>query len=316
MRVDSVETAPHSTHAKYAMPALFPLSWLIGLVSLATPVASPSVLLISGQNNHDWERTVPHLQAALEATEQFEVTVLLSPEKGADSTAWANWRPQFDAYDVVLLAYNGDLWPHAVRQEFETYVAGGGAALIQHAANNPFGGWEAFEQMVGLLWRGADAGHAAFWDDGLGLTRIPPGEDRGAGHGRLHDWQITVRDLDHPITAGMPPIWLHPHDELYHAQRGPADGLNVLATAWSDPESGGTGRHELMVWWTAFGEGRVLTLLPGHLWGGQEDDRALRCVGFRTLLQRSVEWLATGEVTIPVPENFPTETRAVVIAPD
>ena len=68
-----------------------------------------------------------------------------------------------------------------------------------------------------------------------------------------------------------------------------------------------------MVWWRQFGEGKAMTFLPGHLWGGQEDDRALRCVGFRTLLQRSVEWLATGEVTLPVPENFPTAEQAVVI---
>lgn len=82
--------------------------------------------------------------------------------------------------------------------------------------------------------------------------------------------------------------------------------MNVLATAWSDTKLGGTGRHEPMVWWTEFGEGKILTFLPGYLWEGQMDDRAFRCVGFRTLLQRSAEWLATGEVTLPVPENFPT----------
>lgn len=167
--------------------------------------------------------------------------------------------------------------------------------------------------MVGLLWRGKDAGYGAYWDEEQGLLRIPPGEDRGAGHGSLHDWQITTRDAVHPVMAGLPMVWMHPYDELYHGQRGPAEGMNVLATTWSDPEFGGTGRHELMVWWRQFGEGRVMTFLPGHLWGGQEDDRALRCVGLRTLLQRSVEWLATGEVTLPVPENFPTAEKAVVV---
>ena len=280
----------------------------------AVQIAEPEkqeVLIVSGQNNHDWERTVPHLENALLDADLFNVTVSLTPSKGAEGKAWVDWAPDFSAYDVVLLAYNGDMWPENVRISFEDYISGGGTAIVQHAANNPFHGWEAYEQMVGLLWRRNDGGYGAYWDDEEGVIRVPPGEGKGAGHGRLHDWQITVRDATHPVMAGMPPAWLHPHDELYHGQRGPADGMHVLATAWSDPESGGTGNHELMVWWTSYGEGKVLTLLPGHLWSGQEDDRALRCLGFRSLLQRSAEWLATGEVTVPLPANFPTAETAV-----
>ena len=279
---------------------------LASILALFTALASPSVLLISGQNNHDWERTTPQLEAILQATGLFEVTVSLTPRKGAEATAWDAWRPDFSAYDVVVLNYNGEMWPEAVKADFEAYVAGGGAVLVQHAANNPFRGWEAFESMVGLLWRGANAGNRAYMDEKGALVRVPVGEGRGAGHGRLHDWQIMTRDAKHPIMQGLPPVWMHPHDELYHGQRGPAENMHVLATAWSDPEHGGTGEHELMVWWIPFGEGKVLTLLPGHLWGGQEDDRALRCAGFQTLLQRSVQWLATGEVTLPIPEDFPT----------
>ena len=287
------------------------LLWGLALI-LVIPDQS-SVLIVSGQNNHDWERTIVHLERTLLDAEIFSVDVTLTPGKDADPDAWEAWNPDFGSYDVVLLAYNGEMWPERVRKSFEEYVSKGGSVLVQHAANNPFPEWEAYEAMVGLLWRGQDTGYGAYWDEVQGVVRMAPGEDRGAGHGRLHDWTITTRDSEHPIMAGLPEIWLHPHDELYHGQRGPAEGLNVLATAWSDTESGGTGRHELMVWWTEFGQGRVLTFLPGHLWGGQEDDRALRCVGLRTLLQRSTEWLATGAVTLPVPEDFPTEGEISVI---
>ncbi|MCY3595237.1 MAG: ThuA domain-containing protein [Bacteroidetes bacterium] len=287
------------------------LLWALAL-TIGLPSQS-SVLIVSGQNNHDWERTVAHLERTLQDADIFSVHVTLTPDKEADQDAWEDWDPAFDSYDVVLLAYNGELWPERVRKSFEEYVSGGGSVLVQHAANNAFPGWDAYEAMVGLLWRGKDAGYGAYWDEEQGLTRIAPGEDRGAGHGRLHHWTITTRDPEHSIMAGLPEMWLHPFDELYHGQRGPAEGMNVLATAWSDTESGGTGRHELMVWWIEFGEGKVLTFLPGHLWGGQEDDRALRCVGFRTLLQRSAEWLATGEVTLPVPENFPTADEISIV---
>ena len=59
-----------------------------------------------------------------------------------------------------------------------------------------------------------------------------------------------------------------------------------------------------MVWTISFGKGRVFTCLLGHVMG--EDASGLRCVGFQTLMCRGSEWAATGEVTLPIPQNFPT----------
>lgn len=266
------------------------------------------VLLLTGQNNHDWRRTTPMMQQILEATGRFEVTVSTSPPGGSQPDAWRDWRPDFGAADVVLSDYNGEVWPDPVRDQFVEYVRGGGSVLIQHAANNAFPGWTEYEDMVGLLWRGAGEGSRLYWD-GEQWVRQAPGEGIGAGHGGLHDWTITTRQADHPIFRDLPPAWRHAQDELYHGQRGPAEELQMLATAWSSPESGGSGVHEPMVWWRRYGEGKALTLLPGHLWGGQQDTRSFRCAGFQTLLQRSVEWLATGEVTLAVPDDFPTEEQ-------
>jgi len=265
-----------------------------------------SILLLSGQNNHDWVETNAYLQDILQDVEMFQTEVSLTPPKGADAADWDQWDPDFSQYDVILLDYNGEMWPDRVKSSFDTYIAEGGTALAMHASNNPFPGWEAFEQMIGLLWRNADTGYQAYLDNEGELVKHSPGEGVGAGHGVKHDWQIQTRDPDHPIMQGIPEIWLHPFDELYHGQRGPAENMNILASAYSDPESNGTGEHELMVWWIPYGEGKVLTFLPGHHWPEQDDNRAFRCVGFRTLLNRSLEWLATNEVTIPVPDNFPT----------
>ena len=104
----------------------------------------------------------------------------------------------------------------------------------------------------------------------------------------------------------VPPVWMHSHDELYHGQRGPAQNMTILATAYSSEASGGTGQHEPMIWWIPYEKGKVLTFLPGHLWPTQPEDTAYQCVGLRTLLQRSAEWLATGQVTVPIPDSFPT----------
>jgi hypothetical protein len=272
------------------------------------PPAPPKakVLLLTGQNNHTWARTTPLLTDILNEWGLFDVTVSISPPKGASADAWNEWQPDFDAYDTVVLNYNGEMWPDAVKRDFENYIQNGGTALVQHASNNPFSGWTAFEEMVGLLWRNVDGGTRAYMADDGTVMHEASGEGIRAGHGKLHDWQITTRDAEHPIMQGVPEVWLHPYDELYHGQRGPAENMNILASAYSDPESGGSGKHELMIWWIPYGQGKVLTFLPGHLWPEQEDIRAFQCVGLRTLLQRSTEWLATGRVTIPIPDNFPT----------
>jgi len=46
------------------------------------------------------------------------------------------------------------------------------------------------------------------------------------------------------------------------------------------------------------------------VWKGDANPPAARCAAFQTLLVRAVEWVATGNVTSPVPEDFP-EANAV-----
>jgi type 1 glutamine amidotransferase len=102
----------------------------------------------------------------------------------------------------------------------------------------------------------------------------------------------------------MPSEWMHAKDELYHGQRGPAENMEILATAYSAKGKGGTGTNEPMIWVIPYGKGRVFTTVMGHVMGN--DKGAIRCNGFRTVLLRGTEWAATGDVTIPIPDDFPT----------
>jgi len=54
-----------------------------------------------------------------------------------------------------------------------------------------------------------------------------------------------------------------------------------------------------------YGRGRVFHTALGHA------DYSMKCVGFVTTLRRGTEWAATGDVTIEVPENFPTADKSV-----
>ncbi len=100
---------------------------------------------------------------------------------------------------------------------------------------------------------------------------------------------------------------MHAKDELYHGQRGPAKDMDILATAYSDKGKGGTGTNEPMIWVIPYGKGRVFTTVMGHVMG--DDSTAIRCVGFRTVMLRGTEWAATGKVTVPIPDDFPTDSQ-------
>jgi type 1 glutamine amidotransferase len=96
---------------------------------------------------------------------------------------------------------------------------------------------------------------------------------------------------------------MHNTDELYDSLRGPAKNIGLLATAFSKPETGGTGEHEPILFTVRYGKGRIFHTTLGH------DLEAMRCVGFIATLQRGAEWAATGKVTQKVPADFPRGGR-------
>lgn len=277
----------------------------LGLFQAARAADRPlKVLIIGGQNNHNWARSTPYMEKVLNRSGRFQATVGNTPGKDAPQKDWEAWQPKFADFACVVLDYNGQKWPEQIQKDFVNYVRDGGGVVVIHAANNSFSGWKEFEQMVGLLWRGREYGASLYLDDSGKLVREEPGQGRGMGHGGQYDWVMTVRDADHPITRGMPVRWQHKHDELYHGQRGPAENVHILLTALSDPAPGrgGTGKNEPIVWWIPYGKGKVVTNVMGHV----GELGCMECVGFQTLLYRACEWVAAGNCTTAIPANFPT----------
>ncbi|REK23769.1 MAG: ThuA domain-containing protein [Planctomycetota bacterium] len=260
------------------------------------------VLIIDGQNNHDWKATTPVLKRALLEAGRFDVDVATSPPHKADMSSF---KPNFSAYDVVLSNYNGDPWPEETKKAFVEYVKQGGGFVCVHAANNAFGNWREYNEIIGLGgWGGRSekSGPYIYYTEKGELTRDEaPGP--GGGHGPQHDFLIAIRDQEHPITRDMPLSWMHAKDELYDKLRGPALNMRVLATAYAPKTKAGRDLHEPMMMTIQYGKGRVFHTPMGHA------DYSMKCVGFVTALRRGCEWAARGEVTIPIPENFPTPTE-------
>lgn len=263
------------------------------------------VMIIGGQNNHNWAATTPLMADVLKKAGNFEVTVYNTPGGGAPADKWDAWQPKFKDFDCVILDYNGQNWPERCQKDFLQFIADGGGVVAIHAANNSFVGWKEYEKIIGMLWRGQNSGYSIYLDDEGKVVREEPGKGRGMGHGGTYDWVMTVRDKENPITADMPVKWMHKNDELYHGQRGPCEDMHILLTAFSDPKGGGTGKNEPIVWWIPYGKGKVLVNVMGHA------PEPMKCVGFQTLLKRSCEWLATGKCS-PLPANFPTAEKTSV----
>jgi len=235
-------------------------------------MARIQTLLLTGANNHDWTRSAPFCRDLLNASGRFDVTYREDPSAALeDESLLANTQ-------LIFLDYNGPAWSDAANANFEKAVAGGVGVVVLHASDNAFTGWVEYEKMVGLLWR------------------------EGTGHGQFHEFKVEIDHADHPITRGLGDFmqW----DELYHKlvhMHGVK--LNVLASAYSDPATGGTGNREPVAVTTEYGSGRIFHHILGHVWPGDPNagHKGLTMIAFENppfqqLLLRGSEWAATGEV--------------------
>ncbi|WP_146511288.1 ThuA domain-containing protein [Thalassoglobus neptunius] len=290
--------------------------------------ADLKALIIDGQNNHgDWPKTTFMMKKYLEETGLFDVDLArtkytwkgeqhlpeysipgFETEATPQPKADPDFKPDFSKYDVVVsnFGFNAAPWPKETQEAFEEFVRNGGGLVIVHAADNSFGDWPEYNQMIGIGgWGGRDEKSGPYVylnEQGEEVRDESPG--RGGTHGPQHEFSIVIRDNTHPITKGLPTEWLHTKDELYSLLRGPGQQMQILATAYASPKFGGTDRHEPMLMTIQYGKGKVFHTPMGHA------DYSMECVGFKTCLQRGTEWAATGKVTQDIPDNFPTAESA------
>jgi uncharacterized protein len=244
--------------------------------SAQTPaVPKIQVLIIAGQNVHDWRATTPVLRTLLEETGRFEVRVT-EEFRGAGPETLA-------PYDVVLLNFQdrrpADRWGERAQNALLDFVRGGKGVVVYHFATAAFDGWGEYDKLAAGTWRPGNGHHSA-----------------------RHDFKVDIKDREHPITRGLAASYPQPTDELYANLRWTPEGTyHVLATSWDDhslytpnqkqPVSG-PGLNHPMLWTVDYGKGRVFADALGH------DPAAMKSEIFITTLRRGTEWAATGKVTI------------------
>jgi type 1 glutamine amidotransferase len=291
---------------------LIVVAGLLAFLSSCKNETAYKALIITGQNNHNWQVSSPILKQILDETGLFSSDIIATPEKGGDMS---KFDPDFSKYKLVVIDYNGDSWSEKTNTAFVEYVKNGGGVVIYHAADNSFPGWKEYNEMTGLGGWGdrteKDGPYVYYKNDTL-VTDTTAGI--GGTHGKRREYIVKTRITDHPITKGLPKRWLHGTDELYSLLRGPAKNMQILATAFADSsKGGGTMRDEPMLMTITYGNGRIFHTAMGH--ADEGGGPAMQCAGFIVTLQRGAEWAVTGNVTQPVPSDFPT-AAGVVLRPD
>jgi uncharacterized protein len=278
------------------------LVMLLSAVSLSA--ATIKTLIVDGQSNgaHNMPAASVELRKILESAGLFTVEIATSPAKGQDMSGF---KPDFSAYGLVIVNYDGDPWSAETQAAFVKYMQNGGGLVVVHSADNAFGTWKEFNEMIGVGgWGGrtAQTGPCLRLRDGKWVALEVPGP--GGSHGKPRPYVVTTRAPNHPIMKGLPAEWLHVSDELYDRLRGPARNVIVLASAMTDTKTNGSGEEEPVLMAVSYGKGRVFHSTMGH------GISQLKCVGFTVTLQRGAEWAATGKVTQKVPADFPTATES------
>lgn len=236
-------------------------------------------LVLSGRNNHDWRTTTPFLRRLLVDSGRFDARVVEEPD-GLTARTLA-------PYDLVVSDYCGPRWSEATEEALVAFVRGGRGLVAVHGAAFGFSGLEVLADRhlkTGIL-------EPAWKEHGELLGGYWPSPPKEQFHGARHSFTVKLVDREHPVTKGLPATFVAT-DELYHRMTV-LPSAHLLASAWSDPATGGTGRDEPVLWVNQPGSGRVFFTALGH------EVAAMQNPGFQAALLRGAEWAGSGAVTLP-----------------
>jgi type 1 glutamine amidotransferase len=239
--------------------SLLALSAVAAFANAGEPAEKAKVLIVTGfdADAHVWEESTKLVQAILDKTGRFDLTI------SKDKEVFAS--PKLGDYDAIVLSYG--FWNEPDPSEegkagLLDYVKNGGNVVALHFACSSFQDWKEYGVLLGRWWK-----------KGVG------------GHGPYGEFTVNIKDAKHPITAGLEDF--KTEDELYAKLSGDEE-IEVLASAYSDWSE----KVEPIVFVKNYGKGRVVQNVLGHGLDSKQN------ASYQKLLCRSVEWAATGKVTL------------------
>jgi type 1 glutamine amidotransferase len=226
------------------------------------------VLILSGKNNHEWQKTTPLLVGMYEEAGCFSTRVTELPDT-------LNYK-ELKKYDVVVSNWNS--WPDndfrmtaRWEKDFLQYVTEGGGVVSIHAGASSFYSWKEYHQ--------------------IGIGRW----GKETHHGEQTRGKVSDIDQEHPITRGLGDFYIE--DEIWEKPDIFPDS-RVLASVSGTDEKDGHLIREPSVFVNLLGNGRSFFTTLGH------NERALLNSGLRIILLRAAQWAAGREVTLEAPAGL------------
>lgn len=226
------------------------------------------VLILSGKNNHEWQKTTPLLAKIYKDARLFSVSVTELPDT-------LNYR-ELKKYDAIVSNWN--TWPdnnlrlsEKWENDFVKYIKEGGGALFIHAGASSFYGWDDYHR--------------------IGIGRW----GKETYHGAQKKGKISGFDISHPITKGFRDFYIM--DEIWE-KTDIYPGSQALATVTATDEKDGHLINENALFVSHTGKGRSFFTTLGH------NERALLNSGLETLLMRATQWVSQRDVTIEPPSEM------------
>ena len=147
------------------------------LLSVELPAQQPiPMLILSGQNNHDWQKTTPALFQIFSTSNRFTVSVTNRP----DTLKYEDYRK----FKVIVSNWNQ--WPDTSRRwnkdqekAFTDYIREGGGALFLHAGGSSFYGWQDYHRIAIGRW------------------------GKSTAHGSIGPAEVRYTNTKHPVTKGL-----------------------------------------------------------------------------------------------------------------
>ena len=231
-----------------------------------------SVLILSGKNNHEWQKTTPFIKLIFEENGGFKVDITERPD-----TLTAT---DLDHYNVIVSNWNAfpetsRQWGEETEKAIISFITEGGGFVSIHASSATHYDWNEYQEIVGATW------------------------GKNTRHGIISPFEVKIVDNSHPVTSGMANFWTT--DELW-VEMDKKPGNQVLCSAYAPKANNGSDQEEPVIICRDFGKGHCFYNVLGH------DVAAMKNTGFKTLLLRGTEWAARGIVTIPVPEELMVKT--------
>ena len=193
-----------------------------------------SILILSGQNNHDWNKTTPLIAEVFKNTGLFTVDITEYPDKLYFNV--------LKNYDVIVSNWN--TWPDNDKRlsrqweaDFARYIKEGGGAVFIHAGASSFYTWNDYHK--------------------IGIGRW----GKETSHNNPQIGKVTDLDPENEISKGIRDFFIF--DELWkHADIHP-DATPIGSVSWKDSIDGRE-YNEKAFFTNKIGKGRSFYTLLGH----------------------------------------------------